>query len=113
MKKVEKVNTIYFDNDKEYMQYCVDTDMKFKKCKDSDMSYYDWDFSGMYKDDLAKDTFHVIKDPKSRIFATQSIDFGGICKPVNVCTFDKSDKLLLDELKDDECSCAAPICSEF
>ena len=111
MKKVEKANTIYFDNDNEYMQYCVDTDMKIKK--DKDMSFYDWEFSSMYKNDLAKDTFHVIKDPKSRIFATQTIDFGGICKPVNVCTFDKTDQMLLDELKDDGYSCTAPISSEI
>lgn len=112
MKKVEKANTIYFDNDKEFTEYCVDHNIKCEKDKDGQY-FYDWNFSSMYNNDLANDTFHVIKDPKSRIFATQTVDFKGICKPVNVCTFDITDKMILDELKDDGYSCAAPIGTEL
>jgi hypothetical protein len=79
----EEKNILYFDNDDEFYEYCVNLDMVAKvrgRC-----ASYSWDFTEWYYSHVDEETKIVILDDKSTILRRNGVvsGGGGVCKKIN------------------------------
>lgn len=66
----------YFDNDDEFYNFCVIPQLVVKKVLNNDnqeICYTDFNFSDAYNDEIANNTFFVIKDKNSQIIKHNNV----------------------------------------
>lgn len=80
-------NIIYFDNDDEFYDFCVDPKLIPIQTKHYDINgnpvyYCDWNYRDLYNQALANNSTFIIKDENSQIFKHGEISYRTITKPV-------------------------------
>ena len=81
-----KCPILYFDNDDEFYQFCVNPNLIISEYTkdDGNIGYsVDWDFTDLYKDAISKNTKFIIKDPNSQVCKHGKITYRVNTKPIN------------------------------
>ena len=80
----EEKNILYFDNDDEFYEYCVNPDLVVIT-SDQGTPFSDWLFTEWYQSHVDEATKIVILDDKSTILRRNGMvsGRGGICKKIN------------------------------
>jgi len=84
---LEKINDniIYFDNDKEFYEFCVIPNLVVNEYIDDlgNVKYYtDFDFSSPYLNAIKQGKKFMIMDSDSQIFKHQAVSYRTITKPI-------------------------------
>ena len=86
MLKVKNPNKIFFDNDDEFYEFCVNQRLNVveeKNPETGETEYYtDFKFNQCYIDALAENKTFVIKDKNSQILKRGYVSYRTITKPV-------------------------------
>lgn len=76
-----KDNVIYFLNDKEFYDACVNPNVKIHQSQDNTF-YYDIEFTAFYKNAINSGKTFIIKDEDSIIFKHQAVHLRGVTAEV-------------------------------
>ena len=78
-------NIIYFDNDEEFYDFCVETYSINRRVRDHRVRKAGWDFSDWYQSNVNEDTRIVILDSNSTILRRGGMVTGraGITRKIN------------------------------
>lgn len=80
--KVSKSKLMFFENDDEFLNFCLSPDLEIKKDENTGLFYHDYPFSENYISSLEEDKCFIIKDPNSLIVKRGCVCKGLITKPV-------------------------------
>ena len=79
-------NIMYFTNDDDFATFCINPQVKITTVKDkdnNDVVYYDYDFTPMYLDAVAKGTRFCIRDLHSHVNKDGFLGYGLTTKPID------------------------------
>lgn len=77
---------LYFDNDKEFIDFCMNGSPTVYHDDTINADYYDYDFTDLYNNAITNNKYFVITDPLSLVTKNKLAFRGLISKPVqNVC----------------------------
>ena len=78
-------NIIYFDNDDEFYDFCVENYSINRRIRDQRVRRVGWNFSDWYQSNVNEDTKIVILDDKSTILRRRGLVAGraGITRQIN------------------------------
>lgn len=87
-------NVIYFDNDDDFYNFCVEPSIIYKNDETCPYSYYDFNLTSGYNDALNNCKCFIIKDKNSNIYKNQCVSYKSISKPINNLKCMSYDKIL-------------------
>ena len=76
-------DVMYFNNDDDFVQFCVKPEFVAKKSNKSDGAYFDIDYTDEYLDAVKRNVVFIIRDEDSVITKRGFINIGAVSKKIS------------------------------